>query len=319
MVRKILVPFLLAVISTLFINDLEAVPRKRIAILGFRANNVTKPYADVVRDILEVTLYKTNAFEILERYQMDIILKERGLDKTTCSDKDCAIELGKLLSVDFVVVGSVNKLGKFTITLKFVNVKEAKLEYADSEIAQIEEVIEKAVNDLAERSVKNLLNMGSEQKQGSEAEKKGKAAQSKGSEHIGYYLRGIVPGWGQIYADHTVKGTVIAGLFALSTAWLGYTIYDFTDKRKSYESLTPAYPKNEYDSRYKASEKAYIRMGIALGLFAGIYIYNWVDILFISTPKAGSNAIREGSVYFYAGGNRHFEEGIYNAGVGVRF
>ena len=175
---------LLTIAQIFIVLSVSASPKPRVAILNFKANNTATAYADVVRDILEVHLYKTNAYDIVERNQIDVILKEQGIEDKYCSDTGCAVRIGKILSVDTVVIGSVNRAGKFTITIKFVNVKEGIVEYADSEIADIESVIEDAVNTLAKRSAERLTD-------GSPASRS-RAGQSNLAD---YYYRGIIPGW----------------------------------------------------------------------------------------------------------------------------
>ncbi len=93
--------------------------------------------------------------------------------------------MGQLLSVDLIVIGSVNKLAKFTITLKFIDVRKGNVEYADSEIAQVEEAIEQAINTLAERSAKIILNTPPP-----------KPPVTTPSPNLtGYYLRGLFGDW----------------------------------------------------------------------------------------------------------------------------
>ena len=75
-------------------------------------------------------LVKTGKFRVLERAQMDAILREQGLQQSgACDGGECAIEVGKLLSVDRLVVGHVAKVGNiFTLSARLVSVESGVTE-----------------------------------------------------------------------------------------------------------------------------------------------------------------------------------------------
>jgi len=125
--------------------------KKRVAILDFNAENTSKTYANAVRNLFEVALHKENAVEILERNQMESILKEQGFSLTGCTDSSCAVQIGKLLSADMVVMGSLNKLGRYTVATKFVSVSRGNIAFAESVEAVSEEDLRKEVGTLAVR------------------------------------------------------------------------------------------------------------------------------------------------------------------------
>jgi len=161
MKKNLLLKYFIFVITFfVLLTDAYAAERKKVAVLNFVPNNVPASYAAVVRDIVEVHLYKTNAFDILERSRIDAILAEQGFNQTGCSDTGCAVKLGQMLSVDMIVIGSVNRLTRFTITLKYVDVRKGSVEYADCEIARVEGAIEEAIDLLAVRSARIIINSG---------------------------------------------------------------------------------------------------------------------------------------------------------------
>ena len=69
-------------LSLVIIQSAEPVQKKRVAVLQFKSNNTSKSYADIVRDIMEVRLYETDCFDIVERNRIDLILKEQGFEET---------------------------------------------------------------------------------------------------------------------------------------------------------------------------------------------------------------------------------------------
>jgi hypothetical protein len=104
-----------------------------------------------VGNILEVELHKAGRFDILERKQMGIMLKEQGLALTGCTDDSCAIQIGKLLSADMVVTGSLNKFGDYLLAVKVVDVRSGKIVLADYERAVPEDQLPDRVHKMAVR------------------------------------------------------------------------------------------------------------------------------------------------------------------------
>ncbi|MCB9497641.1 MAG: DUF2380 domain-containing protein [Fibrobacteria bacterium] len=73
---------------------------------------------------LETEFQKTGKFLILERRNMDAILREQGFQESgACDNTDCQVQVGQLLGVERIVVGEVGKVGKLlTFNLKMVDV-----------------------------------------------------------------------------------------------------------------------------------------------------------------------------------------------------
>lgn len=81
-----------------------------LAITGLISKNIEKSHAYILTDKLRGELIKTNKFSIVERQEMDEILKEQGFQQTGCTSKECAVEIGQLIGVRLVLIGSVGKL-----------------------------------------------------------------------------------------------------------------------------------------------------------------------------------------------------------------
>jgi hypothetical protein len=65
----------------------------------------------------------------MERSQMDAILNEQGFQQSgACDGQECAVQIGKLLGIDRIVVGSVAAFGKaYTIAVREVDVKTGEV------------------------------------------------------------------------------------------------------------------------------------------------------------------------------------------------
>jgi TolB-like protein len=66
----------------------------------------------------------TNAVRLIERKAVEKIMMEQGLQQSGCTSDECAAEVGQLLGVQFMISGSIGKMGKsFTIDTKMFSVE----------------------------------------------------------------------------------------------------------------------------------------------------------------------------------------------------
>ena len=147
----------LLIISILFIFTIPAASADlRLAVLDLSAVNVPDFYAGTVRDRIEVSLYKSNKIELLERNKVQLVLKEHNLNSSACKDDSCAVQIGKFLSATHVIVGNVTYLDKYTITLRVVDVSRGKIVYADSESVPARPQIDGASMKIATRILEHI-------------------------------------------------------------------------------------------------------------------------------------------------------------------
>jgi|GEM_PF-6096476 len=125
--------------------------KPKIAVLALEAKNIPAVYADIVRDILEVNLHKQGNFAVLERSQINLIMKEQKTTLNQCSETQCAVDYGKVLSADLVVVGSISRLTEYNIAVKLVDIRESRIIAAEFEQVPSDKELDRAVNNLAGR------------------------------------------------------------------------------------------------------------------------------------------------------------------------
>lgn len=102
---------------------------KSIAVSPLTANNVSEGEAASLTDALRSELIKSGQYQVLERSQMEEILKEQGFQQSgACDETNCAIEIGKLLAVQQIILGSIGKVGKtYTLNIRAVDVGSGKI------------------------------------------------------------------------------------------------------------------------------------------------------------------------------------------------
>ena len=97
-----------------------------------------------------------------------------------------------------------------------------------------------------------------------------------------YYARGLVPGWGQIYAGNTGKGWAIAGGFTALAVGGAYYGWKFHMSKNDYDSLSSANSADEFDAAYDRYQRNAHMANIFIGAAALVYVYNWIDLVFFS-------------------------------------
>ena len=100
--NKVLIYLLLA--SSLFAKDI-------IAVLDLETIGLDPGEAAILTQRLTTKLVSIGKYQVVERSNMDKILKEQKFQHSGCTDSECAVEIGQLLNTDFIVIGSVSKFG----------------------------------------------------------------------------------------------------------------------------------------------------------------------------------------------------------------
>ena len=108
-----------------------------IAVLDLVANGISESEARSLSEFLrgQITRAATSdefrnrsgfVYKVLERSQMDKILDEFDYQSTGCTDEECAVELGKMLNAERIVIGSVGLVGQtYTISVRIVDIETA--------------------------------------------------------------------------------------------------------------------------------------------------------------------------------------------------
>lgn len=108
-------------------------PPKRVpnlAVLAFTGNTGIDPdELKAVAGRLESELMRTGAFRVVERRNIDAILREQGLQESgACTTSDCQVEVGQILGVERIVSGELTHMGKlWSLTVRQVDVSSGAL------------------------------------------------------------------------------------------------------------------------------------------------------------------------------------------------
>jgi TolB-like protein len=154
----------LCIAATAAFAEEKETSRARIAVVNFAENKAAAGTGRAVKNSVEMNFFRDGSFVILEQSQMDSIVQERKLQFAECRDEKCAARLGQLLKADYVVIGSVDRLDTYTITLKVVNVREGNIIISESREAREIGEIRPASEDLARKVMDGIKKIRSGRK-----------------------------------------------------------------------------------------------------------------------------------------------------------
>lgn len=125
---------------------------------GVSANDAT-----IITDRLRSELLQTGRVRILERSEMDQVLREQAFQQSgACDQSECAVQIGKLLSVDRMAVGSVGKIGElYTLSLRLLDVQTGEVLFTANEDfeGRLEGVLTQAVPRMALKLANGATNV----------------------------------------------------------------------------------------------------------------------------------------------------------------
>ncbi len=140
-----------------------------IAVLDLDAHGISQAEArslsgslrvQVTRAVISEEFIKKSgvSYTIVERTQMDKIFEQFDIQNTGCTDLSCAIEFGKMLSVERIIIGSVGLVGQtYTFNTSIVDVESSKtLQVAEYKFkGEIDNLLNEGIPDI----VSQLLGM----------------------------------------------------------------------------------------------------------------------------------------------------------------
>ena len=134
-------------------------PKQSIAVIGIDTKGMKFDNISM-GNLVRLELEKTNQYEVLDKYDVSNILTEKGMDPDNCFGKIKLIQAGKLLAVDKILTGSVEKFGeKIIIVLRMIDVKSERIEKTNvMEYLNLEDQIQ----NMAKISVNNIIGIAND-------------------------------------------------------------------------------------------------------------------------------------------------------------
>ena len=196
--------------------------KPRLAILDLKAKEgVSKSMAGIFSDLIRSGMVKTKLFIVVDRSSIQAILKEQSFQQSGCTDTACAVQLGRLLAANKIMLGNIAKVGKrFIVTINIVDVSKAQIDFSDSATASDPTKIEETSENLARKIGARI--MGIEDVF---------ITRKKKSRFPNIWRSALLPGWGQYHDGSKIRGYI----YMASAAFLGLYTYSRYTKYISAE------------------------------------------------------------------------------------
>jgi hypothetical protein len=144
-VKKIIILTIFIIVCNTYSSE-----KIKMGVLDLESLNVPKDTAIAVAEMLRTEFFNTGRFTIVDKKNMDKILKEQAFQKTGCTTTDCAVEIGRILNISSMITGSLSKVGNiFIITISLVDVESAEEKLRESGECSSEDKLSEVARKLA--------------------------------------------------------------------------------------------------------------------------------------------------------------------------
>lgn len=249
--------------------------KTRIAIISFDNVGPQAKKQDIGRGITELLttdLVQSGLFIVLERKQLEKVLKEQSLSLTGLIDPRSASQVGKLLGAEAILCGTVSEMGDFyDINARVIDVQTA-------------EILTTALVDIKRDDLTKEL-------------KTITLVVEARSPVTALLYSSMLPGLGQWYNGQPLKA-VTMGILTLGT--LGVASDYSTLGDEDYDEYNRAKTNSKAKKLYDDAQKNYDMMEYFQYVFLGFYLYNIADAYFTARKarKAVLKADRGASIEF---------------------
>jgi len=142
-------------------NNIKLVgERMSVAVLPFENKGASHDLGDIIFDKMITALFNKGRFIVIERSKLETIMKEHQLGASGLLDANTAVELGRGLGVDAIILGSVaaTSSGSISLDARAINTETAAIIVAhDSYSSRSDQKsVKNAVDYLADKFVSSL-------------------------------------------------------------------------------------------------------------------------------------------------------------------
>jgi TolB-like protein len=127
----------------------------RVAVLDFEQKGTQeiqgKQVGEIVAEWMTTALVRTGRFDVIERAQLQKILKEQQLGMSGMINQETAVKVGELLGVKVIVTGSIIQIGNtYEVNARLINVEDGAILKAEKIRGPGLESIEQMMGSLVE-------------------------------------------------------------------------------------------------------------------------------------------------------------------------
>ncbi|MFC1504751.1 CsgG/HfaB family protein [Spirochaetota bacterium] len=105
---------------------------QNVAVLDFTGKNVSALDASAISDYFRSELVSLHAFNVIDRNNMKKVLEEQEFQASGCTDAECALEIGKLLNVQYMFMGVLSKFAdNYILSIDQVNIETGRIGHSE--------------------------------------------------------------------------------------------------------------------------------------------------------------------------------------------
>lgn len=221
---------------------------------------INQKMGELTSELFVANISKKKQFDLVERENLDKLLGELKLSLLGITNPKLASKVGKMLNAQIFITGAVSDLGEnFYVNIRAIDVASAKIiVVAKAKIPQGDVIA------LSSKYIVRKTKLGA------------------------LYRSTIMPGWGQIYSEKKVKGTIFTvatlglAIGGISSYIVGNTYY-YNDK---YKNATNSEDATTYYDKAKSTVSLANNLFLATGV---MWIVNMVDAYISGEEKKEVN------------------------------
>ncbi len=140
--RKLFFSFV--ILATVLLSPVAAQNRETLAVLDFTTEAVSETEMNAIVEFLSAELFNTDKYIVIDVSQRETILTEMEFSNQGCTDESCALEIGKLLSAELIVVGNLSKVGsRYLMSVKMLQTETSRtMGTANGKFNDLDELID---------------------------------------------------------------------------------------------------------------------------------------------------------------------------------
>ena len=134
------------IISCLFSQVSRYNAKPTVAVFSFEQEGLQQEDYEMFMELLKSELQNTKALIMVDQNQIYEVILEKNYQNSECKSQDCGIEIGKLIGIKNIIVGSLNQVADTCkIQAQLVNVIEGETEKSveKTHIGDINEILPK--------------------------------------------------------------------------------------------------------------------------------------------------------------------------------
>jgi hypothetical protein len=171
-----------------------------VAVNDLSGEGIEGSEARIISDRLRSELINSEIFRVMERGEMETILKEQGFQQSgACNDQSCMVEMGQILGVKHIIAGTIGKIGgMYTISTRMIDVGTGEVKFSVTLDCKcpISELLTKSVPSIAQQIVtKTKAASGPPKEQAAPSPEPAPAAPAENKAAVGEKKKPLLAQW----------------------------------------------------------------------------------------------------------------------------